>query len=177
MPSLKLFCPPCGFPFLLHFINNFSIVFFHYPFDTYLVLYNMYTCMFVETYGITKSLYLNICTDYDHTRTVHVEGERCFFFIMCAVPQGSTTHRLDLWSWKNTQAPFHLMLFSPQLHGQFLASFIFTWATTRDKWANWPTTAYISTVCLCVFVWERIRAQTCLFSVRCMCVFMLACFF
>lgn len=44
-----------------------------------------------------------------HTRTEHVKRGCCFSFIMCAVPQGSTTHLLDLCSWK--KASFHLMLF------------------------------------------------------------------
>lgn len=42
IPSLKSFCPPCGFLFLLYFIDNFTIVSF------ITVLLSYIWCMFVE---------------------------------------------------------------------------------------------------------------------------------
>lgn len=137
----------------------------------------MYVCrnIYIDIYWITKSL----CTytHCTHTRTVHVEGERCSSFIMCAAPQGSTTHRLDLWSWKNTQAPFHLMLFFPSYTANLsLPPFSHEphGATTRDKWANWPTVYTTLFVCVLNRETEEICAQMCVFCFCCMCVYMLA---
>lgn len=44
IPSLKSFCPPCGFPFPPHFIDNFSIV----SVTTFLLTLVLH--MFVEIY-------------------------------------------------------------------------------------------------------------------------------
>lgn len=115
--------------------------------------------MYTLLYNFLSSfcLYIYIHAYLTHfTQTAYVERVLCFFFIMYALPQGSTTHQLDLWSWKNIQASFHLALFFPSYTANFsLLPHEPHRATSGDKWANWPTAK--TNVCLCV--WQRVRER------------------
>lgn len=115
--------------------------------------------MYTLLYNFLSSfcLYIYIHAYLTHfTQTAYVERVLCFFFIMYAPPQGSTTHQLDLWSWKNIQASFHLALFFPSYTANFsLLPHEPHRATSGDKWANWPTAK--TNVCLCV--WQRVRER------------------
>lgn len=130
--------------------------------------------MYTLLYNFLSSfcLYIYIHAYLTHfTQTAYVERVLCFFFIMYAPPQGSTTHQLDLWSWKNIQASFHLALFFPSYTANFsLLPHEPHRATSGDKWANWPTAK--TNVCLCV--WQRVRETTC--AQMCVCMFALPLF-
>lgn len=82
---------------------------------------------------------------------------------------------------KNSQVPFHLLLFffpDTQPISRILHfSHEHQWATARDKWANWPTVYPTLSVCVCTeCVWAT---NVCLFSLYehdCMFFFVFFCF-
>lgn len=126
-------------------------------FQSFLFLFYSH-CLEISIHWYTLNniyiIFISCICIYTHFTLTHTCGSSVLFLFYhaCAAPQGSTTHQLDLWCWKKHPSILSSRSFFPSYTVNLLLppfSHEPHRATTKDKWAYWPTADTTQVVCVC----------------------------